>query len=104
MTGKQELPVGSFEAAELFRLRIALKSTYAQRLQDLQDMLDFNAAAESAGPSISISWQTTLLSPSALATNFGEKLARCCPCDAAEVRNHVCLVIVSSTHRDFGPA
>lgn len=42
--------MGSFEAAELFRLRMALKSTYAQRLQDLQDMLDFNAAAEARNP------------------------------------------------------
>jgi predicted nucleotidyltransferase len=28
----------------------ALKSTYAQRLQDLQDMLDFNADAEARNP------------------------------------------------------
>ena len=41
---------GSFEAAELFQLRMALKSTYAQRLHDLQGMLDFNAAAEAANP------------------------------------------------------
>jgi hypothetical protein len=41
---------GSFEAAELFQMRMALKSTYAQRLQDLQGMLDFNAAAEAANP------------------------------------------------------
>ena len=41
---------GSFEAAELFQLRMALKSTYAQRLQDLQDMLDFNAEAEARNP------------------------------------------------------
>jgi hypothetical protein len=41
---------GSFEAAEEFQLRMALKSTYAQRLQDLQDMLDFNAEAEARNP------------------------------------------------------
>jgi hypothetical protein len=29
---------------------MALKSTYAQRLQDLQDMLDFNAVAEARNP------------------------------------------------------
>jgi hypothetical protein len=41
---------GSFEAAAMNRRRMALKSTYAQRLQDLQDMVDFNAAAEAANP------------------------------------------------------
>jgi hypothetical protein len=45
-----EPPGGSFEAAQLYRLRMALKSTYAQRLQDLQDMLDFNAEAEARNP------------------------------------------------------
>jgi hypothetical protein len=29
---------------------MALKSTYVQRLQDLQDMLDFNAEAEARNP------------------------------------------------------
>ena len=43
---------GSFEAAELFQLQMALKSTYAQRLQDLQDMLDFNADAEARNPQL----------------------------------------------------
>ena len=43
-------PVGSFEAAELFQLRMALKSTYAQRLQDLQEMLNFNSEAEARNP------------------------------------------------------
>jgi hypothetical protein len=43
-------PAGSIEAAELSRLRMALKSSYAQRLQDLQDMLDFNAEAEARNP------------------------------------------------------
>jgi hypothetical protein len=46
MNSKPEAPAGSFEAAELHQLRMALKSTYTQRLQDLQDMLDFNAEAE----------------------------------------------------------
>jgi hypothetical protein len=50
MNGKLDPPAGSFEAAELNRLRMALKSTYAQRLQDLQDMLDFNAEAEARNP------------------------------------------------------
>jgi hypothetical protein len=50
MSGKPEPPAGSFEAAELNRLRMALKSTYVQRLQDLQDMLDFNAEAEARNP------------------------------------------------------
>ena len=50
MTTKPEPAEGSFEAAEIFQLRMALKSTYAQRLQDLQDMLDFNAAAEACNP------------------------------------------------------
>ena len=47
---KSRPPAGSYEAAELFQLRMALKSSYAQRLQDLQDMLDFNAAAEARNP------------------------------------------------------
>jgi hypothetical protein len=50
MNRELEPPAGSFEAAELYRLRVALKSTYAQRLQDLQDMLDFNAEAEARNP------------------------------------------------------
>ena len=45
-----EPPAGGFEAAELYQLRMALKSTYAQRLQDLQDMLNFNAEAEARNP------------------------------------------------------
>jgi hypothetical protein len=43
-------PAGSFEAAELFHLRTALESTPQQRLQDLQDMIDFNAEAEARNP------------------------------------------------------
>ena len=43
---------GSFEAAELFQLRMALESTHEQRLQDLQDMLDFNAEAEARNPGL----------------------------------------------------
>jgi len=50
MNRELEPPAGSFEAAELYQLRMALKSTYAQRLQDLQDMLDFNAEAEARNP------------------------------------------------------
>lgn len=49
---REEPPAGSFEAAERFQLRMALKSTYAQRLQDLQDMLDFNAEAEARNPQL----------------------------------------------------
>jgi hypothetical protein len=41
---------GGFEAAAMNRLRMALKSTYAERLQDLQDMLNFNMAAEAENP------------------------------------------------------
>ena len=43
---------GSFEATELFQLRMALESTYEQRLQDLQDMLNFNAEAEARNPGL----------------------------------------------------
>ncbi|MDP9008239.1 MAG: hypothetical protein M3N91_05955 [Pseudomonadota bacterium] len=50
MSREREPAPGSFEAAELYQLRMALKSTYAQRLQDLQDMLDFNAEAEARNP------------------------------------------------------
>jgi hypothetical protein len=50
MTDKTELPEGSFEATEIFQLRMALKSTYAERLQDLQEMLNFNAEAELRNP------------------------------------------------------
>jgi LPS O-antigen subunit length determinant protein (WzzB/FepE family) len=50
MTTKSRPPEGSYEAAELFQLRMALKSTYAQRLQDLQDMLDFNTEAAAKNP------------------------------------------------------
>lgn len=50
MTRELEPPAGSFEAAEWHQLRMVLKSTYAQRLQDLQDMLDFNAEAEARNP------------------------------------------------------
>jgi len=43
---------GSFEAAELFQLELALKAAPAQRLQDLQDMVDFNARAEALNPGL----------------------------------------------------
>jgi hypothetical protein len=47
---KPEGSAGSFEAAEAFQLRMALRSTYAQRLQDLQEMVDFNTEAEASNP------------------------------------------------------
>ena len=50
MNRELDAPVGTFESAQLHQLRMALKSTYAQRLQDLQDMLDFNAQAEAKNP------------------------------------------------------
>jgi hypothetical protein len=50
MKDAPEVLPGSFEWAELYQLRMALKSTYAQRLQDLQDMIDFNAEAEARNP------------------------------------------------------
>ena len=50
MNDNPEPSAGSFEAVELFQLRMALKSTYAQRLQDLQDMMNFNAEAEARNP------------------------------------------------------
>ena len=50
MNRELDAPMGSFESAQLHQLRMALKSTYAQRLQDLQDMLDFNAEAEARNP------------------------------------------------------
>ena len=50
MKNSSEPRDGSFEAAEQFQMRMALKSTYAQRLQDLQDMMIFNAQAEALNP------------------------------------------------------
>jgi hypothetical protein len=50
MTNPDQPPDGSFEAASLWQLRMALRLSYAQRLQDLQDMIDFNAAAEASNP------------------------------------------------------
>jgi hypothetical protein len=50
MTMTPEPTDGSFEAAEMFQLQMALRSTHAQRLQDLQQMLDFNADAEARNP------------------------------------------------------
>ena len=47
-----EPSVESFDGAALFQLRLALKSTYAERLQDLQDMLEFNADAEARNPGL----------------------------------------------------
>ncbi len=48
MNRESEPSIGSFEGAALFQLRVALKSTYAERLQDLQDMLDFYSLASRA--------------------------------------------------------
>ena len=50
MSDKHPPAIGSFEATEDFQLRMALKSTHAQRLQDLQDMLNFNLEAEASNP------------------------------------------------------
>jgi hypothetical protein len=61
MNRELEPPAGSFEAAALYQLRMALKSTYAQRLQDLQDMLDFNAEAEARNPRLR--WTAARLRP-----------------------------------------
>jgi hypothetical protein len=47
---RTEPPVGSFEEAELFRLRTALATTYAQKLKELEDMLAFNAEVEARNP------------------------------------------------------
>ena len=50
MTSRPAPTDGRFEAAEIFQFRMALTSSYAQRLQDLQDMIDFNAQAEALNP------------------------------------------------------
>jgi hypothetical protein len=47
-----DLEIGSFEEAEIFRLRQALALTPMQRLQDLEDMLQFNAEAEARNPGL----------------------------------------------------
>ena len=60
-------PAGTCEAAEMNRLRAALKSTYEQRLEDLQDMLDFNAAAEAENPRLR--WIAALLRRQPTATS-----------------------------------
>jgi hypothetical protein len=52
VTRKSEPPPGSFAAAEWFQLRQALALTPAQRLQDLQDMIDFNEQAEARNPGL----------------------------------------------------
>ncbi len=52
MNDKATPTEGSFEAAEVNQLRRALESSYAQRLQDLQEMLDFNAEAEARNPQL----------------------------------------------------
>lgn len=45
-------PAGSFEAAERLQLRLGLKATPAQRLLDLQDMIEFNARVEELNPGV----------------------------------------------------
>ncbi|MEO8314122.1 MAG: hypothetical protein ABI645_04935 [Pseudomonadota bacterium] len=50
MNRNAEPTPGSFQAAEIFQLKLALKASPAQRLQDLQDMIDFNQRAETANP------------------------------------------------------
>jgi hypothetical protein len=47
-----DLEIGSFEEAEIFHLRQALTLTPMQRLQDLEDMLQFNAEAEARNPGL----------------------------------------------------
>ena len=44
--------IGSFEEAQLFRLRVGLELTPAQRLRDLQEMIKFNAEAEARNPGL----------------------------------------------------
>lgn len=44
--------VGSFEEAERFRLLMSLALTPAQRLLDLQEMIDFNADVEARNPGL----------------------------------------------------
>jgi hypothetical protein len=44
--------IGSFEEAQLFRLREGVSLTPAQRLRDLQAMIDFNAEAEARNPQL----------------------------------------------------
>jgi hypothetical protein len=52
MKKRAEPNPGSFQAAEIFQLKLALKASAAQRLQDLQDMIDFNQRAETANPGL----------------------------------------------------
>jgi hypothetical protein len=54
MSGKltSEPLMGSFEEAEFFRLRQGLALTPMQRLQDLEDMLQFNDEAEQRNPGL----------------------------------------------------
>jgi hypothetical protein len=44
--------IGSFEEAEIFRLRQGLALTPMQRLQDLEEMLQFNDEAEQRNPGL----------------------------------------------------
>lgn len=45
-------PVGSFAEAERFQLLVALGTTYAERLRDLERMWDFNDMVEELNPHI----------------------------------------------------
>ena len=44
--------IGSFEEAQLFRLRAGLALTPVQRLRDLEEMIQFNAEAEARNPGL----------------------------------------------------
>ena len=46
----EQARIGSFAEAELFRLREGLALTPAQRLRDLQGIIQFNAEAEARNP------------------------------------------------------
>lgn len=44
--------IGTFEEAVQFRLKMQLKSTPAERLQDLEDMWDFTTAVWEKNPEV----------------------------------------------------
>lgn len=49
-----DLPAGdwSYEGAREFRLRMSLRATPAERLRDLEAMIDFNATVEARNPRV----------------------------------------------------
>lgn len=49
-----DLPTGgwSYEDAVEFRLRMSLRATPAERLRDLEAMIDFNATVEARNPRV----------------------------------------------------